>query len=549
MKLNLKKRHLYLFALISALLLTFGWPERGFPLVLFFAFVPVLFIEDHIYNNKSQFNWFSFFGYSFLSMFIWNILTTYWIYYSTAVGVILAVILNSLFMALTLALFHYTRTALKYKSYFILFTVYWIAFEYLHLNWELSWSWLNLGNSFANHPAWIQWYEYTGSLGGTLWIVIVNFMIFHVLKLYINKEKTFRFRLSQALTAACLILLPIIISVIIYYTYEDKGKSISVVAVQPNIDPYYEKFDALTSEQQLARLLKLARLKTDANTSLLVGPETAIPEGVWEDMLDESRSIDSLKLFIKKYPKLNILVGLSSYKMFSPGEQLSATARRYSNNEWYDAYNTALLLDSSDNVQLYHKSKLVPGVEKMPWSKHLKFLEKYAIDLGGIVGSLGVQDERTVFYSTDNQIKAAPVICYESIYGEYITDYVKNGANIICVITNDGWWEDTPGYKQHFDYASLRAIETRRTVVQSANTGISGFINQRGQVQQKTGWWEGDVLKQDVQLNEEITFYVKYGDYIGKASFYMSAIILLYSFFISISKKIKRLFSRKKPLG
>ncbi|MFH0866296.1 MAG: apolipoprotein N-acyltransferase [Bacteroidota bacterium] len=546
---NLKKRHLYLLTLVSGLLLTFGWPADGFPLFLFFAFVPLLIIEDFIYNHKEKFNRFSFFGYVFLSMLVWNLLTTYWIYFSTVVGVTLAVLLNSLFMALTLSLFHFTRTVLKHNSAYFTFILYWIAFEFLHLNWDLTWSWMNLGNGFANHPAWVQWYEFTGTFGGALWILLVNYLIFHLLKLYISKGKTLRFRLLLTVAAAGLILLPIIISVIIYSVHDDKGKSVSVVVVQPNIDPYNEKFGGLSSEKQLARLLKLARLETDANTRLLVGPETVIPEGVWEDMLDESRSIDSLKHFIKKYPDLSILVGLSSYKMFKPGETLSATARRYSKTEWYDAYNTAMMLDTSDVVQLYHKSKLVPGVEKMPWSEHLTFLEKYALDLGGIVGSLGVQDERSVFYSADSQIKAAPVICYESIYGEYVSEYVKNGANIICVITNDGWWEDTPGYKQHFDYASLRAIETRRSVVQSANTGISGFINQRGQVQQKTGWWKGDVLKQDVRLNEEITFYVKYGDYIGKASFYMSAIILLYSLILSISKKIKRIFIRKKSLG
>lgn len=549
MKLNLKKRHLCLLTLMSGLLLTFGWPATGFPLLLFFAFVPLLIIEDYIYNHKEKFNRFSFFGYAFLSMLVWNLLTTYWIYFSTAAGVTLAVLFNSIFMAFILSSFHYTRTVLKHNSSYFTFILYWIAFEFLHLNWDLTWSWMNLGNGFANHPAWVQWYEFTGTFGGTFWVLLVNYLFFYSLKIFINKEKTPRFRLMLPVATSGLIIAPIIFSVIIYYVHEDKGKSVSVVAVQPNIDPYNEKFDGLTSEQQLARLLKLARLKTDANTRLLVGPETVIPEGVWEDMLGESRSIDSLKLFIKKYPELNILVGLSSYKMFKPGEQLSATARKYSNKEWYDAYNSAMLLDTSNIVQIYHKSKLVPGVEKMPWSKHLKFLEKYALDLGGIVGSLGMQDERTVFYSTDKQIRAAPVICYESVYGEYVTDYIKNGANIICIITNDGWWEDTPGYRQHFDYASLRAIETRRSVVQSANTGISGFINQRGQVQQKTGWWEGDVLKQDVLLNEEITFYVKYGDYIGKASFYMSVIILLYSFFISISKKTKRLFSRKKSLG
>lgn len=474
-------------------------------------------------------------------MFIWNLLTTYWIYYSSGFGFVMAVGVNSLFMAFVLSMFHYTRTVLKYNSAYLTFIIYWLSFEFLHMHWDLSWSWLNIGNGFSNHPAWIQWYEYTGSLGGTLWVLAANYMIFRSIKMFLYKERTFKHWSLYAAACCNLILVPILISLFIYYNYEDKGPAISVITVQPNIDPYNEKFGGLTSEQQLAIILKLARLKTDDKTDLLVGPETAIPEGVWEDKLDNSRSVDSLRNFLQIHPNLNILIGLSSYKMFKPGENVSLTARRYPyDNGWYDAYNAAMLIDSSSIVQLYHKSILVPGVEKMPFPKLLKPLEKFALDMGGISGSLGVQDERSVFYSADKKIKAAPVICYESIYGEYVGEYISNGANIICVITNDGWWEDTPGYRQHFSYASLRAIETRRSVVQSANTGISGFINQRGEVIQQTGWWLGDVLKQDVKLNDEITYYVKYGDYIARSAYYMSIIFLLYTIFNSVSRRLKR---------
>jgi len=366
-------------------------------------------------------------------------------------------------------------------------------------------------------------------------------MIFRAIKMFLHKEKTIKYRLLFAASCGDMILIPIIISLVIYYNYDEKGKPISTLIVQPNIDPYNEKFNGLTSEQQLSKLLRITKLKLDSKTDLLVCPETAIPEGVSENELSDSKTIDSLRLFEKKYPQLNILIGASTYKMFQKGEQISATARKDTyDNEWYDAYNSAFLIDTSGKIQIYHKSKLVPGVEKMPFSKHLKFLEKYALDLGGIVGSLGIQDERSIFYSSDKKIKAAPVICYESIYGEFVSEYVKNGANIICIITNDGWWEDTPGYKQHFQYARLRAIETRRSIAQSANTGISGFINQRGDVQQKTSWWKDDVLKQNVLLNEKKTFYVEYGDYIARTAYYMSVIILLYSFFLSISRKFKR---------
>ena len=187
--------------------------------------------------------------YAIISMIVWNALTTYWIYFSTAVGVVFAILLNSLFMAFTLSLFHYSRTILKHNSAYITFIIYWITFEYLHLNWDLTWSWMNLGNGFANHPAWVQWYEYTGCFGGTFWILLVNFMIFRTIKFFINKEKTFNYRILFSAACSDLIIIPIIISLFIYYYHEDKGKLVNVAIVQPNIDPYNEKFGGLTSEQ------------------------------------------------------------------------------------------------------------------------------------------------------------------------------------------------------------------------------------------------------------------------------------------------------------
>ncbi|NTW32383.1 MAG: apolipoprotein N-acyltransferase, partial [Bacteroidetes bacterium] len=364
-------------------------------------------------------------------------------------------------------------------------------------------------------------------------------IIFKTIKLFIKKEKTIRYRVLYAAFCGNIILLPVIISLFIYYTHEDKGRPANIIVVQPNIDPYNEKFGGMTSEQQLAKLLNLAKQKTDKNTNLIIGPETAIPEGVWENDLYDSRSVDSLKNYLKKYPQLNILMGLSSYKMYLKGEQISLTARLYADQGWYDAYNSAMMIDTSKKIQIYHKSRLVPGVEKMPYPKIFKSLEKFALDLGGTSGSLGIQDERSVLYSNDSVIKLAPVICYESIYGEFVSEYIQNGANIICIITNDGWWKDTPGYKQHCRYASLRAIETRKCIARSANTGTSCFINQRGDIMQATSWETDDVIKQTVLLNDEKTFYSKYGDYIAKAAIFMSVLIFIYIFFISISRRFR----------
>jgi apolipoprotein N-acyltransferase len=180
----------------------------------------------------------------------------------------------------------------------------------------------------------------------------------------------------------------------------------------------------------------------------------------------------------------------------------------------YDIYNTGIYLEKNKKAALYYKSKLVPGVEKMPYPQVFKFLEKYAIDEGGISGSLGVQEEREVF-DVQGKFKIAPVICYESVFGEYVSDYVKKGANVICIITNDGWWGNTPGYREHFNYARLRAIETRRTVLRSANTGISGVINEKGISSHETNWWEPAVVEATFTPSSYLTFYVKHGDYLA----------------------------------
>ncbi|HEY0769806.1 MAG TPA: apolipoprotein N-acyltransferase, partial [Sphingobacteriaceae bacterium] len=172
--------------------------------------------------------------------------------------------------------------------------------------------------------------------------------------------------------------------------------------------------------------------------------------------------------------------------------------------------------ENSANVQFYHKSKLVPGVEQLPFSSALSFLKPVFAAFGGSSGGFGSQDKPSVFYSQSG-IGAAPVICYESIWGGYVADYVQQGAQFIAIITNDGWWGNTSGKDQHMQYAKLRAIESRRWVARSANTGISAFINQRGDVVQKTSWWQEDALKQDINLNDELTFYVKSGDYIAYA--------------------------------
>ena len=184
--------------------------------------------------------------------------------------------------------------------------------------------------------------------------------------------------------------------------------------------------------------------------------------------------------------------------------------------KYIDSFNAAIQIENADKVQFYHKSKLVPGVETLPFASLLGFLKPVFASLGGATGRYGRQETASVFYSQSG-IGLAPVICYESIWGGYVATYIKLGAQFIAIMTNDGWWGNTSGKNQHLEYAKLRAIETRRWVARSANTGISAFINQRGDVVKQSKWWVPTALKADINLNDELTFYVKSGDYIAYA--------------------------------
>ena len=525
----MKKKHLFGLSALSGFLLFFSWPVTGFPFLIFIAFVPLLFVEEYIRKNSKKIHKTSIITYSYLTFFIWNVSTTWWIWFASAGGAIMAILTNSLLMALVFGIFHFTAKRVSNKFIYPSFIALWIIFEYIHMQWDITWPWLTLGNVFAEYVSFVQWYEYTGHLGGSLWVLLLNVIAFKIVSYYLTNKRFDKPIIPAIITFITIFVLPSLLSVFMYMRYTEKSDPVNVVVVQPNIDPYNEKFTAMSEEMQLAKALQLASTLTDEKTDYVITPETTLPRDIDERDLESTESIKTLRAFCKPFPKLKILMGISTYRFYEPNEQPSSTSRKSLDGFFYDVYNTAMQLDQSSLIQLYHKSKLVPGVEKMPFPWLFKPLEKFAIDLGGTAGSLGTQTERTVFKSQTDKCAAAPVICYESIYGEFIGEYVKKGANFIAIITNDGWWQNTPGYLQHLNYGRLRAIEHRRRIARSANTGISAIINQRGDILNYTNWWVDDVIKATINKNEDLTFYTRMGDYLPKMAvfFYLFVLIII----------------------
>lgn len=343
-----------------------------------------------------------------------------------------------------------------------------------------------------------------------------------------NNKSRKRIVTITSIAAACFII-PATVSNYQYQHYTESNSPVNVVVLQPNIDPYNEKFGGLTGQQQLEKMMQLTQGYIDSTTDYLIGPETSIPYAIWENELPQNPQIVYLKNTLHNYPKLTLITGAATDKLYPDSKAISATARKFRDTTlYYDTYNTAIQIDSTSVMALYHKSKLVPGVEKMPFPQLFKPIEKLAINLGGSSGSLGVDTAPSVFINQSKlaSMAVAPIICYESIYGAYVAKYVQKGAAWLCIITNDGWWYDTPGYKQHILFGRLRAIEMRRSIARSANTGVSAIINQRGDILNHTKFWEPAVIKGTLQANNYITFYCRHGDYLAHISACLTVLLL-----------------------
>ena len=522
-------------ALLGSLLLWVAWPVSPFTFLVFIAWVPLLWIEDRVSN------WKKLFGLTYLHMLAWNIAVTWWIWNASPSGASSAFIANSLIMCVPWLLFYFTKKKFGRWIGYGSLIIYWLTFEYIHHNWELSWPWLTLGNAFATHPEWVQWFEYSGTTGGSLWILLSNIIAYGLLSGYRDTGRSKSYYIILTIWIAILTM-PILISRLMV-SHEKKMVTAAlltatknIVIVQPNIDPYKEKFSG-SVESQIQRLIALSEKQIDQNTALVIWPETAIPVSVNEEDFKNNFFYSPIWSFLNRHPHLSLLTGINSYKTYGTDKKKASKTARHDiqSGIYYDEFNTAAFFETDTSIQLYHKAKLVPGVETLP--SFLSFMGKWFEDLGGISGTLGRDSERKVFSSLDNHFKAAPVICYESIYSDYITDYIRKGANILTIITNDGWWGNTPGYKQHMNYARLRAIETRKWIARSANTGISCFIDPLGNTINPQPWDTNTSIKLAVPVDNRQTLFVKHGDMLSRSMVVVSILLIMANIWYWIKRK------------
>ena len=512
-----------LLLLVAGTLPALPWLESFSGYIAFIALIPLLALEDAYYNKQYSKSVVNVFFNSYFIFAIWNLISFWWAAKATVFGLLAPLLINSGLYAFMFTFYHWLRKKIPDKGSFYLLPAVWLSFEYFHHHWDLSFPWLSLGNALGKEISSIQWYEYTGVLGGSLWILVINILIYKLLM-----QSSLKLTLGRIGILILLVSIPLVFSYYLLGKQQVSDKYTPVIIVQPNINPYTEKF---AKPQQLHNIRKMVQLVPDSMLtpgSLVIFPETAISAFVKESDFDTDSQFLLLRTLLDKQRDIAIITGALTYSIDSSSLQTPDT------KPVYHFFNSAVFLDSAE-IQVYHKQKLLPGAEKMPFTSVLRFLQNFKINLpGGITWYSTVPGVEK--FSTSNA-NISTVICYESVYGDYFRSVDAGLSDFIVIITNDGWWGNTTGHIRHLRFAQTRAIEYRKNIARCANTGISAFINYKGEIEQLAAYDTISVLKSDVYNGSRVTFYAKHGDWIGKIAAFLLFLAVIWGLFLKIRHK------------
>ena len=523
------KRFLVGLAISTAVLLGLSFPPFPIGVLACVGFVPFLLLTDNIQTYGR------FFRYSYFTFFLFSVITLYWVggfthlkdpYLMLAGGSLL--LWQPFFFTLPASLYYFIRKRINNQFAPIAFPFIWVTFEWLYALGEFAFPWLTIGNTQTYNLEKIQFIDITGVYGISLWVLIVNMLIYFLLQ-SLMKNKSRRIR-NTFLTAIVLVfVLPNF-----YTPTVDKERltkitkrNINVGIVQPNIDPWdkWEGANTLTGRwKQVQNYLQLIGENANDSTDIVVLPESAI-------LLNLPSFYQQFYEFKNITDSLNVAV-ISGYAKVKYYEEMNAPVTSSvikGTNVRYDSFNSIMFTEPGTNeVQSYSKMRLVPLAERIPYAEKVPFLIE-PLRWGVGISNWGKGSDSTIFYSHKFNVKFLAMVCYESIFPEFVSSFVNKGAEFLVFITNDSWWGNTSGARQHQQYAVLRAIENRRWVVRCANGGISSFIDPFGNAYDKTGMYVQAYIQHKIMPLTERTYYSQHGDWLARICASITLIMFLFS--------------------
>lgn len=530
-------------SLFSGILLGFGFPPFKLGILACFGFVPLFILLERLEKDGRAFR------YSYLAFFIFNVISISWIGGWTVatdkflmLACVVLLLVHPFFFCVPILLYFFTKKRLGEGIALATFPFVWVVFEYLHSLGELAFPWLTLGNTQTYDVYRIQYIAYTGVYGISFWIVWMN-VAFYFLYAKLARQEWKSLSWQSAATIVAILLfyfLPEFYSRHVIPASEAEHDRLKVGIVQPHIDPW-EKW-TMSGFDQVQLCFRMTReLAVRDDLDLVIWPETAVTYYIL--LPRYQRDYDLLKHTVDSL-SVPLLTGFPDVIYYPSRKDAPAGSKQISGTDQsYDSFNSIMLLEPKNAViQRYHKMKLVPFSERVPYAESLSFLVdlvKWNVGLSG----WGIGRDSTIFELHDQRAASAPVarfwamVCYESIYPGFVGAFVRKGAQFLVIVTNDSWWGKSFGPYQHAQYAVLRAVENRRSIARCANGGISCFVDAYGRMIGPTELYTRATLVGEVELRDELTFYAEHGDVFALVCSYLSGLFLIFMIILGILKR------------
>lgn len=444
---------------------------------------------------------------AFFLALVFNIVPLIWLISTNIKQGLLAILVNSVFYTF---LIYLPFKLVKTKGFVpIVFISLWISFEYIHHLWFFNWPWLTLGNIFSAEVSFIQWYSYSGVIGGSLWIITSNFLIYKSL-----------FAKKGFVLVFLILFIPILFSKILYLKKEENGKVISCVIVQPFYNSIKERVNTDTILKKIFSFENQVKL---SGSNLLVLPESFISESSWNNSLNDIVAVKKLMNYLRKYKIGYAITGILIKEINSNGKVNNSIL-----NTKYDLFDSAIFLDSSNFLSYRNKIKLIPIEENLP-----SWLSNY-----GIMSDNFTAGKLKINFKVSDSVSLANIICYESIFTDFVSDMVNKGANGIVMIANEQLLKNEYEKKYYNNICRIRSIENGRYLVKSSNQGFCSVIDTRGNYKKILTPTKFEIERFEVPLFSSKTFYTKYHLLINQ--FYLLQPLLVLLFFVLYKKKYKK---------
>ena len=497
----------WLLLILGGIILGVSFPPVPFPftLLIFVGLIPYFIVI----NKRTTLASIS--KATFLFSLVFSLVTIYWVGswsseadpYLMLAGVALLLVYPCV-MLIPSTLYYLAKKVFPKFDALWLFPIFWVTLEYLLTLTDLRFPWVLLGHGLAKFNLFIQGADIIGTNGLSLVVAYINVLLF---KAFFEKENKGNYNLKPALVAISIFLCLLIYGIYKVSTFKISDKKIKVGIVQPNLNPW-RKWSIGNLDQLTNQYLDLSKKCVEDGAQLILWPETALPVyafgGAYYTI--ENKIFDFLDS-----NKVSLLTGMPDIIYYFDKNKIPDDAKfSKQGNYYYRTYNAVIGLNpGSREIQRYGKMKLVPLGERVPFVDQLAFLGdifKWGV---GITGwNIGKDTTAFKIYNSKlDTIKVGGLVCYESVDPVFVTAFVQKGAELITVVTNDSWYGKSSGPYQHKDFAMLRAVENRRSVVRCANGGISCIINAKGEILSQTELYTKTTLVGDVPLQEEKTFY------------------------------------------